>query len=182
MIELGNARQGGMITRGYFTWAVYDGRPRKSTTHKFGQLLRTGGFPNGMTTEGLTSDISVAVCGGTQVPTWYMGLVDDAGWSAFALGDTMGSHAGWDENQAYNEGTRPAMTFAAAAGGIAATSAPCSFTINDTIALKGAFMTSINTKGETTGILRATGPFGNVQNLVAGQLFTSNYNTQNSAS
>ncbi len=167
-----NASQSRIIKSGRFDWRLLDKNRRE---------IRRGSFKNGMTTAGLTAALSVELGAGTQVTAWYMGLVDNSGWTAFAAGDTMGSHSGWVELTDYDEATREALTFAAASGGVINTSAAAEFTLNASVAIKGAFITSISTKGGTTGTLRATGAFSNVQNFTSGQIFQINYSSQNSA-
>lgn len=153
---------------GLFTWQLHD---------KHGVVIDQGSFPNGMTTVGLNALASAELGGGTQFTTWYMGLIDNAGFSALAIGDTAASHTGWTELTGYSESTRQALTFGSPSGGIIATSSPCSFTANTSIAVKGAFIISNSAKSGTTGILRATGAFGSVQSLSSGQVLAVNYSS-----
>lgn len=91
---------------------------------------------------------------------WYIGLIDNASYTAIAAADTMASHAGWIENVEYDEAARPAVSWSAAAAGVKAASAATVFTIDPTGAtIKGAFMTSITTKGGATGILYSASAF-----------------------
>jgi hypothetical protein len=129
---------------------------------------------NGTTTAGLTNNLGVYFVSGTQITTWYGGLVDNAGFSAFAAADTMSSHAGWTEFTNYGESVRQTWSPGAPAGGIV-TGAFGTFTISASGTLKGAFVVSNNTKGGTTGVLWATGAFSSAQAVVSGQVITLSY-------
>lgn len=174
----GNALQGHIIKSGRFDWLAF--RRRKS-----GTLLEMdrGSFRNGMTTQGLTAALAAELSNGTRVSTWYMGLVNNSGFSAFDPDDTMASHAGWSELTEYDEATRETLVFGAPAGGVVATSAFCEFTINATVAIKGAFITSVATKADNTGILRATGAFtgGSVLNFADDGVLQLSYVATNTA-
>jgi hypothetical protein len=81
----------------------------------------------------------------------------------------MASHATWSEDQNYSQAARVTAAFAAASGGSKALSAALAFSINATTTIKGCFVTSVSTKGGTTGILYSAGLFTggdkSVQNL-----------------
>lgn len=160
------------IKSGRFRVRVYDADLREIDAFE---------FPNGMTTQGLNAALSVELAGGSQVNPWYMGLIDDDGFTAISVDDTMASHAGWTELTSYNEATREQLTFGVPAGGIIATPNYAEFTINATVAIKGVFIASVGTKGGSTGILRAHGSFGSVQNRIAGQFMRVEYVAQNTA-
>lgn len=86
--------------------------------------------------------------------TFYTGLVDNAGFTAFAAGDTAASHGGWVENTDYDEANRPTLvrsTSTAAAWDNMGNEAV--FTMNDTVSIKGLFMQSNATKLSTAGVL-----------------------------
>lgn len=89
----------------------------------------------------------------TKISTWYVGLIEDTSWSAFAAGDTMASHSGWTESTAYDEATRPAWPEGAASGQSITNATSVDFTMNATKTIKGFFLTSDNTKGGTAGTL-----------------------------
>lgn len=104
--------------------------------------------------------------GSSYTATWYLGLVDGASSPSYNAADTMSSHAGWSENTSYSNSTRPAPTWNAASSGSKATNAT-SFTINGSATIAGAFMTTENTKGGTTGILYSAGNFTGGNRIVA---------------
>ena len=102
--------------------------------------------------------------GSAYTATWYIGLYGAGASNTPAASDTMSSHAGWTENTGYSNATRPACTFATpttANPSVATNSAsPASFTINATSTVGGAFLTSNNTVGGSTGTLFSAADFG----------------------
>ena len=102
--------------------------------------------------------------GSAYTATWFIGLYGAGASNTPAASDTMSSHAGWTENTGYSNATRPACTFATpttANPSVATNSAsPASFTINATSTVGGAFLTSNNTVGGTTGTLFSAADFG----------------------
>jgi len=127
-----------------------------------GEILGTYEAPNSIATVGMNYILDAAVNGGTQDTTLFMGLVDNASFTAFANADLMSSHAGWIENTDYDEATRPEWTAGAAAARAVTNSSPVVFTISATVTIKGVFIvlsTGDSTKGATTGILLSTTAF-----------------------
>jgi hypothetical protein len=111
--------------------------------------------------------------GSAYTAAWYLGLVNSG--ATYAAGDTMSSHAGWTENTGYSNSTRPAPTWGSASSGSKATTAT-SFSINATGTIGGAFMTTSNTKGGTTGILYSAGNFtGGNRSVVSGDTLNVTY-------
>lgn len=108
---------------------------------------------------GLDYLLDAGLSGGTPITAWYLGLTSAT--PTVAAGNTMPSHAGWTEVTDYSEANRPAWTD----GGVSSQSvsnsgSPADFTINaDGTDIGGAFLTSNNTKGGTTGTLYAAGAF-----------------------
>ena len=134
--------------------------------------------PNGVTTAGLNDMLQVAFNSGTQKTSWFLALINNAGYTAVALADTMASHSGWTELTDYNEATRPTWVAAAAAGGSISNSSTGNFT-NTTAnnQVRGAFLVSDNTKGGATGTLWATALLSTVRTLNAGQVLKISYTT-----
>jgi hypothetical protein len=101
--------------------------------------------------------------GSSYTAAWYLGLYGAASSNNPAAGDTMASHAGWTEITAYSQATRPQCVFGAATTAdpsvISNTNSVAVFSINGTAVVGGAFLTSDNTKGGTTGILFSAGDF-----------------------
>lgn len=111
--------------------------------------------------------------GSSYTATWYLGLIDSGG--TYAAGDTMASHAGWTENTGYSNATRPAPGWNAASSGSKSTTATA-FNINATSTIGGAFMTTNNTKGGTTGILYSAGNFtGGNRSVASGDTLNVTY-------
>jgi hypothetical protein len=113
--------------------------------------------------EGLFYMNEAALGGGSQITTWYIGLYGAASSNTPAAGNTMASHAGWTEETGYSNATRPTCTFGTATTAdpsvISNTASPASFNINATAVIGGAFLTSNDTKGGTTGTLFSAADF-----------------------
>lgn len=95
--------------------------------------------------------------GSGYTATWYLGLYGAASSNNPAAGDTMASHIGWTEVTAYSQATRPQAVFGTATTAdpsvISNSGSPAVYSINGTTVVGGAFLTSNNTKGGTTGTL-----------------------------
>ena len=95
--------------------------------------------------------------GSAYTAAWYLGLWGASASNNPAASDTMSSHAGWTEVTAYSQATRPACTFGTASTAnpsvISNSGSAATFSINATTTVGGAFLTSNNTKGGTTGVL-----------------------------
>lgn len=119
--------------------------------------------------------------GSSYTAAWYIGLYGAGASNTPAASDTMSSHAGWTEVTAYSQATRPAATFAAATTAdpsvITNSASPATFSINGTTTVGGAFLTSNNTKGGTTGILFSASDFQSPgdRSVVNGDTLTVTY-------
>jgi len=119
--------------------------------------------------------------GSSYTAAWYIGLYGAASSNDPAAGDTMSSHAGWTEVTAYAESTRPAATFGAATTAdpsvITNSSSVAVFSINGTDTVGGAFLTTDNTKGGTTGILFSASDFQSPgdRSVVSGDVLNVTY-------
>lgn len=130
---------------------------------------------NGVVTVGKNHILDVEFHGTTQVTTWYIGLIDNSGFTALADADTMSSHAGWNEFTTYSESVRQTWTEGAAASGAITNGTPLTFTINGSGTIKGLFVTSVDTKSGTTGTLWATGAFASTIPVVNADVFKVTY-------
>ena len=94
---------------------------------------------------------------------WYIGIYGASSTNNPNANDTMASHGGWTEVTAYSNATRPAATFGNATTAdpsyIANSASPAAFTINASANVGGAFLTTDNTKGGTSGTLFSAADF-----------------------
>lgn len=134
-------------------------------------------FPNGMTDVGRQYALDVALDSGTQLPSWYLGIIDAAAYSAVAASDTRASHAGWTELVAYTEGNLPEW-IKSRTGNIMSNPAPAVFNFTTTETLKGLLVGESNTKGGTTGILWATALFPADVNVSNGSTLNVTYSVE----
>jgi hypothetical protein len=110
---------------------------------------------------GLQSMVSVYLDAGTQVTTWYLGLITGPGsGTTIAAGDTLASHAGWTEFTSYT-GNRKAAVFGTATTAdpsvISNSASQASFTMNGSGTVAGAFLCSVDTG--TSGVLFSASDF-----------------------
>lgn len=123
----------------------------------------------------LTDVLGVYLAAGTAKTVWYCGLVNDAGFSAFASGDTAASHAGWTEWVTYSESVRQTWTPASPAGGSVTNSAAMVFTPTADATIRGAFLVSNSTKSGTGGLVYSEAAFdAGTQSLTNGTAFRLN--------
>ena len=126
-----------------------------------GELLSTQDFDNGVTNVGKDLILDVMFNDATAIlqSAWDISLIDNAGFTALAAADTMASHTGWVELQAYDEATRVAWGPGASASQSVTNAAVATFNLNATDVVYGIFVTSEGTKGGTTGTLWSTAAF-----------------------
>jgi len=165
-----SARGGGVF---YFT--CYD---------KDGNLKWQDSAKNIVVNTGLQDMNTKYFKGSSYSAAWYIGLVSDANFSAYAAGDTLASHAGWEETTDYSGGNRITAVF-----GTATTAAPsvisnsvssggtvAVFTITGTVTVKGAFLTNIQDKTDNTGLLFSVSNFtGGDRSVVSGDTLNVTY-------
>lgn len=101
--------------------------------------------------------------GSSYTAAWYIGLYGAGASNTPAASDTMSSHAGWTEVTDYSQATRPQCVFGTATTAdpsvISNTASVAVYSINGTTTVGGAFLTSDNTKGGTTGTLFSAADF-----------------------
>lgn len=122
---------------------------------------------NGITTAGKNSLFDVYFRNQTQLPNWYFGLINNAGFSALSAADTSSSHAGWTEFIDISDSNRPAWVPDAAASASITNSSATTINIDDTGTVYGVFVISNNTIGGTTGVLWSTAAFASPKSVVA---------------
>ena len=130
---------------------------------KDGNLKWVAESKNLVVNVGLQYMAGVALTSTAQITSWYVGLYGAAASNDPAAGDTMASHAGWTEVTDYSEANRVTATFAAATNAnpsvVTNSANKAVFSINGSTTVGGAFLTSNNTKGGTTGTLFSAADF-----------------------
>jgi hypothetical protein len=132
-----------------------------------GNLKWKDDIENLVTTGGKNDALDKYLAGSAYTAAWYLGLINNTSYTAVAAGDTMASHAGWTEDQNYSQAARPTTAWNAASGGSKALSAALTFSMNASTTIKGCFLTSVSTKGGTTGVLYSAGLFTGGDKIVA---------------
>ncbi len=140
-----------------------------------GKLKGKYEVPNGIVDVGMNHILDTQFHNTAAVSTWYIGLVDNAAFSAFANADTMAAHAGWAESIAYTEANRIEWAEDAAAARAITNSTTSDFSINATVTLKGIFITSDNSKSGTAGVLWSTAAFASNVSAVNGDTLKITY-------
>lgn len=116
-------------------------------------------FDNGVCSAAMDDVNNVYLRNGTPKAAWYMGLIDNAGFTTLAYADTATSHTGWSENSSYVSATRPVWAPAASSAQAVVNISAVAFTINATVNIRGIFVISDSTKGGTAGLLYSTAAF-----------------------
>jgi len=142
----------GMSAGGVFTVTCYD----SEGNHKWVDIA-----PNLVVNTGLQDMNTKYFTGSSYTATWYVGLVGNtASNTTFSGGDTLASHAGWEENSNYS-GNRKAATFGAATladpSNINNASSAATFAMNATGTVSGAFLANVATG--TSGTLFSVSDF-----------------------
>ena len=118
---------------------------------------------NLVTTAGKNDLLDKYLAGSAYTAAWFAGLISSVTYTAIAAADTPASHAGWTEAGTTNAptftGTRPAITFAAASGGVKASSSIPTITFTGAGTVKGLFTATISTVMATTGVMYSAGLF-----------------------
>jgi hypothetical protein len=129
-----------------------------------GKLLAVYDFNNGITNEGKNKLLDVMFHGVSAIGTWYLGLIDNAGYSALAAGDTYDNinqaGNGWDEfadytdaNNGNSASTRPEWQENAASSQSITNTTVSIFNITASGTVKGVFAcggTNAQTKSDHT--------------------------------
>jgi hypothetical protein len=122
-----------------------------------GSIRWTEEAPNLVTNAGLNFLLDNGL-NSTEAGTLYIGLKNIG---SPAAGDTMGSHAGWTENENYSEANRPAWGQGSASSQQVTNASPADFSIDtDSQTIAGLFITTDNTIGGTSGTLISAVNFG----------------------
>lgn len=122
--------------------------------------------PNIVVNAGLNDVLDKYFKGSSYSAAHYVGLVDNSGFSAYAAGDTMSSHAGWTEFTSYSGSNRPTLTLGSVSSQSVDNSASkAAFSISSSGTVKGAFVTTGQTKGGTTGTLYGAASFSSTRSV-----------------
>lgn len=127
-------------------------------------LLQTFEFDNGITNEGKNAILGIMFDAATQLTTWYLGLIDNSGFTALAAADIYDNinqtGNGWDEFASYTDPgnsnsstTRPVWNPSAPASQSISNGSPTVFDITGSGTVKGVFAcagTNAATKGDHT--------------------------------
>jgi len=140
-----------------------------------GKVIESFRAPNGVTNVGKNSILGVGFNAIAQITAWYLGIIDNSGFSALAAADTMASHAGWNEFVSYAEATRVAWPEDAASGQQITNSTSADFNINGSGTLNGIFLVSDNVKSGTAGTLWATASFASTIPVLASDVLKITY-------
>lgn len=118
---------------------------------------------NLVTNTGLQDMNTLFFTGSAYTAAWYIGLVDDAGFTAYAAADTMASHAGWAESTVYSGTDRGTATFGTATlanpSVISNNATQAQFSITGTATIRGAFLTETQDNSTNTGVLFSVADF-----------------------
>lgn len=116
---------------------------------RFGRLKWREDRCNLMMTEGLNNLLDTCLGGTAAEAAWYVGLVDNASFTAYAAADTLASHGGWVELVPGTDytGNRQVWTKngTASAGAMSNSAAKAVFPILTTKTVRGAFLCSAAT-------------------------------------
>jgi hypothetical protein len=154
-VNVGGEFKSGARGGGVFHFKCYD---------KDGNLKWEDSAHNLVVNEGLQLMNDEFFTGSSYTAAWYLGLVTGPGaGNTYAAGDTMASHVGWTEDEDYSELVRQTATFGSAtladpsvidnSGSVAV------FSMDATTTIAGAFLTTDDTKGGTSGTLFSVSNF-----------------------
>jgi len=124
-----------------------------------GLLLATYDADNGVVDVGVNRIFNEYFRNGTSSSAFYLGIINNASFSALSASDTMASHAGWIEFTGYDQSTRVAWGPDAAASRSITNSTPAQFDITGSATLYGLFVVDNSTKSGTSGNLWSTAAF-----------------------
>lgn len=141
-----------VLQRGVFHCSLHD--PRIRDRRK--RCLDRWEVRNAGTTAGFNYLLDAGFRAQTPITAWYIGLINNSGYSAVAAGDTASSHAGWTEFTDYSGSNRLAWSPSAASGGQLVSGSSASFTLTASGNIRGIFIISSQAKSATTGTLWAT--------------------------
>jgi hypothetical protein len=130
---------------------------------KDGNLKWESKSKNLVVNEGLADMNTKYFLGSGYTAAWYIGIYGPAATNDPSSSDTMASHAGWTEVTDYTNATRPLAVFGGATTAdpsvIANSASPAQFLIDASANVGGAFLTTGDLPGGTSGILFSASDF-----------------------
>lgn len=135
----------------------------------FGRRRWVDDAKNAVTSAGLDSLLTIYFNVGTPIAVFYVGLVDNSGFTAFSASDTLASHTGWAENTSYT-GTRQAWGNGASSGQSVTNASPLSFAMTPTVGspatIRGLFLASHTSSNSSSYLLFSTAAFSQGNQVV----------------
>lgn len=92
--------------------------------------------------------------------SWFISLIESAGFTSFSISDTMAVHAGWTEFTDYVGNRKQYIADPASGRAIENETSPARFLFNGIAIIKAIFLVSNETKGGTAGVLLSTSVLG----------------------
>jgi hypothetical protein len=144
---------GGIGVGGTFHVECYDNK---------GKLRWVDDAKNAVSLPALDYVLNTCLNNGTPIALFYVGLVDNAGFTAYSTADTLAAHGGWSENTQYT-GTRQAWTQGASSGQSITNAVPLSFamvpSVGSPATIRGLLLASHTSSSSSTFLLFSTASF-----------------------
>ena len=144
-----------------------------------GAFLSSQEVPNDIMLAQIDDLLDVYFDSGNPPASWSIGLIGGTSVS-ITTADSMSSHAGWTEDQNYTEATRPAWSPNPSASQIIENSTSVIFTLDTDTTIRGAFLTSDNTKGGAGGELWSAAALDTPEVGSSGQTIRTFYSLEGS--
>ena len=124
---------------------------------------------NLVATEGANHVLDGTFKSATQITGWYVGL---KGAGTPVIADTMSSHSTWAELTPYSQSYRQTLTLGSVTGTTTSTcdnsSSKATYSINGTATIAGAFLSSSDSKGSSSGSLYGVVDFASSRAVISG--------------
>lgn len=135
-----------------------------------GKVIHTEQVKNLMPTQGLNYVLDTALRNQSPATAFYMGLFS-GNYTPVATLTAATVTASATEFVGYTSATRPAVSYAAAAGGVLTnTASVSSFTMNASGTIYGGFISSDSAKSGTAGVLASAVRFSASRSVVSGDI------------
>lgn len=140
-----------------------------------GKVIETYDFYNTIVNEGKNLLLNIMFGATAKIATWYMGLIDNAAFTIISNTDTAASHAGWAEYTANSDATRGTWGAGTASSQTITNAAAVVFNFTATATINGIFISTVNTKGSSTGTLWSAASFASTVGVVNGDQLKMTY-------